>query len=124
MQREIHMLNTTPMDDDIDQSCCGAIAATREHLRQHGTNLCHLLEALEESVGSDAFSSLHEVLSGPFPDCGPIKATLLDIQQVLAKQPASTLDRLARERNFYAAEAVRWNCERLSDLISRFPQAD
>lgn len=118
------MLNTTPTNKDFDQDCCGAIAATREHLRQHGANLCQLLEALDETFGSDAFFSLHEVLSGPFPDHDHVRDTLCDILQILAEQPSSALDRLARDLNFYAAKAVCWNSERLRSLISQFPHSD
>ena len=55
-----------------------------------------------------AFQLTMHVGIGPFVPISKVHF-LRDIARVLADQMPSSLDRLGRERTFYAAEATRWH---------------
>ncbi|TNF13013.1 MAG: hypothetical protein EP320_10570 [Rhodobacteraceae bacterium] len=115
------MQNTpTTTGIDLDQARYDAVAETQDHLRRHGASLCNLLDALDDPAGFEAFCVLHALLAAPFPDADNAKTALRDIRRIVAAQSASALDRIARERNFYAADAARWHGARLNDLLVRF----
>ncbi|PVH27206.1 hypothetical protein, partial [Pararhodobacter oceanensis] len=59
----------------------------------------------------------------PYPDAGEVMNSLTDIKHILAAQSPSSLDRIARERGFYATEAARWHGARIAELVARFPRS-
>ncbi|SMC99802.1 hypothetical protein [Primorskyibacter flagellatus] len=116
------MLKAT--DLTLDPKLNGGISAAGEHLREYGNSLCHLLDELDEPLGLDALCDLHGEFEKPFPKMDVIESALRDIERVLARQTTSSLDRLGRERNFYASDATRWHGARVSELLVRFSTED
>lgn len=114
------MLNTTDLALNLAPQI--GVSAAGKYLREHGSSLCHLLEELDEPLGIDALCDLHNEFEKPFPRQRQdvIESALRDIEQVLAGQTPSSLDRLGRERNFYASDATRWHGARMSDLLAGF----
>lgn len=115
------MLNTT--DLILNSNRQSGISATEKHLREHGSSLCHLLEELDDPLGIDALCDLHNEFEKPLPRQDVIGAALRDIERVLAGQTSSSLDRLGRERNFYADEATRWHGARVNELLAGISRA-
>ncbi|WP_417599342.1 hypothetical protein [Pararhodobacter oceanensis] len=115
------MHNTVPTH--IDQLRCDKIDAIQRFLRQHGVSLCNLLDELDDVAGIDALCDLHAKLCVPYPDAGEVMSSLTDIKHILAAQSPASLDRIARERGFYATEAARWHGARIAELVARFPRS-
>lgn len=112
------MLNTT--DLTLNPNRQSDISAAGKHLRDHGSSLCHLLDEFDDPLGIDALCDLHNEFEKPFPQQDIIETALRDIERVLAGQTPSSLDRLGRERNFYASDATRWHGARVGELLAGF----
>lgn len=112
------MLNTT--ETETRQANFEAVSDAKRHLQQHGTSLCELLDAIDDPSGTDPLCDLHMAFEKPFPDAADVGVALRRIERFLACQTPSSLDRLGRERNFYAADAARWHGARVSELAARF----
>ncbi|QYX55522.1 hypothetical protein K1T73_10450 [Roseovarius sp. SCSIO 43702] len=115
------MLNPDHLALNLAPQC--GIAAAGQHLREHGRSLCHLLEEIDDPLAIDALCDLHNEFEKPVPQPTVIEAALRDIERVLAGQTPSSLDRIGRERNFYASDATRWHGARMSELLVGFTRA-
>lgn len=115
------MLNTT--NRALNLNAQGGVSAAGKHLREHGSSLCHLLDEIDDPLGIDALCDLHNEFQKPLPQQDVIETALRDIERVLAAQIPSSLDRLGRERNFFASDATRWHGARLSELLAGFTRA-
>jgi len=112
------MLNTIACD--FDQARYDATFDAQKYLRQHGASLCDLIDALDDADGIDAFCDLNSAFGTAFPDAATIETAQREINRILEDQAPSSLDRLGRERNFYAADAARRHGDRVSELLTRF----
>lgn len=116
------MLNTN--DLTLNPNLQTGIRAARNHLREHGSSLCHLLDEFDNPLGIDALCDLHNEFEKPAPQQDVIEAALRDIERILARQTPSSLDRLGHDRNFYAADATRWHGARVSELLFKISRID
>lgn len=116
------MLNTT--ETGTRQAIFDAVSDAQRHLHLHGGSLCELLDAIDDPSGTDPLCDLHIAFEKPFPDAVDVGVALRQIERFLACQTPSSLDRLGREWNFYAADAARWHGARVSELAARFPNPD
>lgn len=112
------MLNPNHLALDLTPQ--SGIAPACKHVHEHGSSLCHLLDEIDDPLGIDALCDLFNEFEKPAPQPEAIVTALRDIERVLAGQTPSSLDRLGRERNFYAADATRWHGARVSELLAGF----
>ncbi|MCF3595771.1 hypothetical protein LZG00_17410 [Rhodobacteraceae bacterium LMO-12] len=105
-------------NENIAQAAYDRIADTERHLRRHGPALCNLFDAF------DALCDLHGIFGNQHPDAKMIKTALQEIETFLAKQTSQAADAATRDRNFDASGALRWHGARISELHSRFCNAD
>ena len=107
----------------FDLGVADATGTAAQFLCRHGDSLCQRLAFLEEGACFYALEDMGGHLDAGVRDPGAIEASVRDIQEILGRQTAAELHRLATEHSFHAGEAVRWygarvEARRLAGLVA------